>query len=141
MPILFSKNVFLYTWAMRLFIGMHLDFAHVSFRVRYGAPWVRSLNKLRVKHCRRTPRLSVCLLCIVNNKKSPNIQILYIMVPGLLVGVSFVRNHREFECTPCRGAKPVSRLLVTKVYYCGVVYVPLQEALTYAAVWRITSTC
>ena len=39
-------------------MGLKFDFAEVSFRVRYGAPKVRSLRKFRVNLYRGTPRKS-----------------------------------------------------------------------------------
>ena len=54
----------MYTWAMGLFIGMQFVFAEVSFRVRYGAPKVKSLRKIRVNLYLRTP-LVACFTVIV----------------------------------------------------------------------------
>ena len=48
---------FLVYWAMVFFIGMGFEFAEeASFRVRYGAPYARSLRKPKVNfyYC-RTP--------------------------------------------------------------------------------------
>ena len=58
---LFRKMFSLFTWAMGLFIGMHFVFAEVIFRVKYGAPKVRSLRETRVNPYRRTPPSCACL--------------------------------------------------------------------------------
>ena len=47
---------------MGLFTGMQFVFAEVSFRVRCGAPEMRSLRKIRVNLYRRTPLRPLFLL-------------------------------------------------------------------------------
>ena len=44
---------------MGLFAAMHVGFAEVSFRVRYGAPYVRGLRKCRVNLYRRTQTIEL----------------------------------------------------------------------------------
>ena len=53
-----KMTVFVYIWAMGFFIGMGFEFVVVRFRVRCGAPQVRSLREYRVSLYRRTPLMA-----------------------------------------------------------------------------------
>ena len=56
MPFLFSKNdVFVDLGHGIKSSGCNLGCADVSFRVKYGAPQVRSLRRIGVSFCRGTP--------------------------------------------------------------------------------------
>ena len=88
MPIFFQKVTFVYTWAMGYLSVCNVLVAEVSFRVRYGAPKVRSLRNDRVKVYRRTPQM-----CFASTDLEYLLHVFNAHVAGLCVQLIFASNN------------------------------------------------